>query len=306
LPEITKMAEDSKDQRAAAERMDEENAMEKSKEKRTNQFPRELTSSLDGKCSNCCACNDGRTIRQRLSKMQAHISTVSLAILMNYQEGTNRNRQIVDELKIIKEMLSGITSLLATTAPPTTTTTPTTTTPMTTMAPTNPPTTPKVPEIIKIANGKAGSNAGGTNGGDGSGDFPIEAFTGTSYCTGWKDLDGTDGSYNRPFPHLLWYEFPSFHTPVKFVFKHKYIVYPKTWMFVGSTDENCDQSSNWVDLCGDVVGLNTVDFADVSCDVPEYVGKARKPYKCLGIRILSNNRNTNTGACVSGIKIWGV
>lgn len=267
-----------------------------------DQFPRELTSSLDGKCSNCCACNDSRTIRQRLSKMQAHISSIGLALLMN----VGANGQILDELKIIKEMHSEITSLLATTAPPTTTTTPTTTTPMTTMATTNPPTTPKVPEIIKIANGKPGSNTGGTNGGDGSGELPIEAFTGyKGYCTGWNGLDGTDGSYNRPFPHLLWYEFPSFHTPVKFAFKRKYIDHPKIWKFVGSTDENCDQSSNWVDLCGDAMGLNTVDYEDVSCDVPEYVGKARKAYKCLGIRILSNNRNDkNTGACVSKIKIW--
>jgi len=159
--------------------------------------------------------------------------------------------------------------------------------------------------LLKARNGKAGCDRCGSNGPKG---FFDESQTG-----GWvSGFDNKASAYTAPFPHLVWYEFAAFHIPAKFSFtRHMYKEYsqsrtPKTWKFVGSADENCDHSSNWVELCGDLSGGNFVPNAVRSCEVPKY---ARTAFRCLGIRILSNNNAKNptvTESWLGSIRFWEV
>jgi len=124
------------------------------------------------------------------------------------------------------------------------------------------------------------------------------------YCSGW---DGSN--YNIPFPHMVWYEFPSYHIPAKFTFRlygqdssTKQV--PKTWKFVGSRDENCNQHSHWDELCGDFSG-NLVYKVDVGCKVPKYAEKTA--YKCLGIRIYSTTAaqaKSSNHNCFYNMRFW--
>lgn len=130
---------------------------------------------------------------------------------------------------------------------------------------------------------------------------------GSIMCVGW-----TGSAWNKPFPHLILYEFPSYHIPAKFTFRRygsdsSYSQTPKTWKFVGSRDENCDENSHWDELCGDLSGQKIVYNVDVGCEVPKYV----KPtaYKCLGIRVYSvpqarlNDGNPHHN-CVKNMRFW--
>jgi len=160
---------------------------------------------------------------------------------------------------------------------------------------------PKVPAtVIKIANGKAGSNTAipDYNRNNASRAFSDDGF----FCA------GSDGArYGAKYPHLVWYRFPTTHIPTKFSFtRYSDRFTPKTWQFVGSADENCDRASKWDMLCGDSSGSNFVVDAVMSCDVPK---NDRKPYKCLGICIFSNNNDNKQGdlaeaSCMSGMRFW--
>jgi len=125
---------------------------------------------------------------------------------------------------------------------------------------------------------------------------------GDKFCTGYNLVN-----WYRPFPHLVWYKFPSNHIPSMFSFKRTYWGNsPKTWKFVGSGDEGCDQNSKWVDLCEDLSGHNVNSYEVVSCIVPIH---ARKPYRCLGIRIYStpqSSRGKSNEVCFHGIEFWEV
>jgi len=162
---------------------------------------------------------------------------------------------------------------------------------------------------LKTINGKAGCDSCGDNS---PGRFFPEDGGDGQWVTG--NVRGT-GRYDAPFPHLLWYEYGEFHIPAKFSFtraassdSRDYTKQtPKTWQFVGSPDENCDHSSNWVELCGDLSGGNYVANAVRSCEVPKY---ARTAFKCLGIRILSNNNDKNdvwpNAEWLQKIRFWEV
>jgi len=152
--------------------------------------------------------------------------------------------------------------------------------------------------LIKIVNGEAKSDQThkGPNSANENDAFRIGRNV---FCTGW------DGStWNRPFPHLVWLEFPSYHIPSKFSFKRASADQsPKTWKFVGSGDEGCDQNSNWVDLCGDQTGQNVVANEVVGCNVPI---RNRERYRCLGFRIESATNAHTHDVCFQGIKLWEV
>jgi len=161
---------------------------------------------------------------------------------------------------------------------------------------------------LKTINGKAGCDSCGSN--PPGGFFPEDGGDGQWVTGHSKETQ----RYDAPFPHLLWYEFGEFHIPAKFSFtraKSKYSEYytkrtPKTWQLVGSPDENCDHSSNWVELCEDLSGGNYVANAVRSCEVPKY---ARTAFKCLGIRILSDNDNNNNKlneVWLQKIRFWEV
>jgi len=139
---------------------------------------------------------------------------------------------------------------------------------------------------LKTVNAKVGCDSCGGN--------PPDRWD-DQWVTGHRRETGS--AYDAPFPHLLWFEFGEFHIPAKFSFTRgtpdnrentNTKKTPKTWQFVGSPDENCDHSSNWVELCGDLSGGNYVANAVRSCEVPKY---ARTAFKCLGIKILSNNND---------------
>jgi len=167
--------------------------------------------------------------------------------------------------------------------------------------PTLPPSTEEQEQtLLKTVNGEAKSDQTypGTNSADENDAFRINGRN--VFCTGY---DGSD--WYRPFPHLVWYKFPTNHIPSKFSFKrdsdkrHS----PKTWKFVGSGDEGCDRNSKWVDLCGDLSGQNIVENEVVGCNVTIY---ARKPYRCLGIRIYSTPSDKYHDVCFQGIQFWEV
>jgi len=136
---------------------------------------------------------------------------------------------------------------------------------------------------IEILNGAAGSDSHTGC----SYDDALRAFLPISqYCAG---CSSGPNEWKLALPHLVWYEFPAFHIPAKFTFR-RYgqsstdSQVPKTWKFVGSRDENCNQHSHWDELCGDLSG-NLVYKVDVGCEVPKYA--KRTAYKCLGIRVYS-------------------
>ena len=111
------------------------------------------------------------------------------------------------------------------------------------------------------------------------------------------------GSCKAPFPHHAWYEFTGRHIPARFSFtRTSGTDTPKTWKFIGSPDKNCDQASSWTELCGDLAGIDMHNGAIMSCDVPKY---ARKQFRCLGIRVFSNNWSTNS-SCMIDLRFWEV
>jgi len=165
-------------------------------------------------------------------------------------------------------------------------------------------------KLLKTVNGQAGGNAMGVN-------KVRKLFNSDGTCTGH---DKRKWQYTVPFPHFVWYKFTESHIPARLSFTRVKLYMnegctPKSWEFVGTTDENCDQSSNWISLCGDLSGSNYVENAVISCDVPK---QARKPYKCLAIRILSNKSNQmhvgssydttvlTTCTCFKELKFWEV
>jgi len=135
---------------------------------------------------------------------------------------------------------------------------------------------------------------------DGDSGFKVEgAFSTESGCAGYS---ASANRYNRPFPIMVWVEFPTTHVPSKFAFKRSGTLQtPKTWRFVGSKQEGCSHDSTWKPLCGDMVGdkLGNSD-QEVQCEVPKY---AREPFKCLGIRVYSNNYSDNA-VCVIAMRFW--
>jgi len=135
---------------------------------------------------------------------------------------------------------------------------------------------------------------------DGSG-YDLEGlFTkpDVAVCAGWTKV----GYFTKPFPHLIWYEYASSHTPARFEFSRYTIDQgATTWRFVGAKDEGCNAASTWTEFCGDMSGETKAGIT--GCDVPKYL---REPFKCLGIRIYSNGRNgKDNTACVQGqFKFW--
>jgi len=143
------------------------------------------------------------------------------------------------------------------------------------------------------------------------GQFFMKGPGGRLGCTRDKDC-------LTPFPFHVWFEFKEWHIPAKFQFTRMgdddkswmdwdgshYDDTPKTWKFIGSADENCNQTSNWIELCGDSEGCDLQKGADVRCVVPTY---ARKPFRCLGIRILSDNNNhARNEVCMKKLRFWEV
>lgn len=133
---------------------------------------------------------------------------------------------------------------------------------------------------IEILNGAAGSDS---RPGCGYDDVLVAFGKKPQYCAGCSG----GSNWKLAFPHLVWYKFPSYHIPAKFTFRRygqdsSATQVPKTWKFVGSRDENCNQHSHWDELCGDLSGT-LVYKVDVGCEVPKYAEKTA--YKCLGIRI---------------------
>jgi len=164
------------------------------------------------------------------------------------------------------------------------------------------------PRLIEITNGEAKWNSLPNKG------FPVERAFSTEGdyknhygCSGRTGRIGEYYYYQQPFPHMIWYKFPSAHTPVKFSFQRTHtFLSPKTYIFVGSSDENCDQNSSWFELCGDKIGKKkTVKGEYVGCDVPRL---ARAPFRCLGIKIFSKNGGSNeserNAVCIRAMRFW--
>jgi len=165
----------------------------------------------------------------------------------------------------------------------------------------------------KLLNTINGNGRAGPNGGNTVSNF----FNSDGTCSGY-----VSGGYVEPFPQFVWYEFSELHIPARMSFTRtgnnlwlNWGKTPKSWEFVGTTDAKCDHSSNWVSLCGDLSGSNYAENAVISCDIPKF---ARKPYKCLAIRINSNQSNRKylgsrsdnlaftTCTCFKELKFWEV
>ena len=138
---------------------------------------------------------------------------------------------------------------------------------------------------------------------DSNSNYPLAAFSGFTgyYHINWYCAGDHPGFVAR-LPYLVWYESPDFHIPATFAFtRQSDRATPATWKFVGSPDENCDQNSNWVELCGDMSGRNIRHDEVKSCNVPDY---AKAKFKCLGIRILSTGGTYWRYACLKDMKFW--
>jgi len=117
-------------------------------------------------------------------------------------------------------------------------------------------------------------------------------------CAGWS---ASASAYKRPFPIMVWVEFPTTHVPSKFAFKRIGTeTTPKTWRFVGSKQEGCTHDSTWKPLCGDMAGDKKPVAGEDGCEVQKY---AREPFKCLGIRVYSNDASDNA-ICLKAMRFW--
>lgn len=149
------------------------------------------------------------------------------------------------------------------------------------------------------------ANVGGKGKWDTELDYNVEELftkSGVALCAGRTKV----GYFTKPFPHLIWYEYASSHTPARFEFNRYTIIQgAKTWRFVGAKDEGCNAASTWTEFCGDMSGEKKAGIT--GCDVPKYL---REPYKCLGIRIYSNGGGAggtggDSAACVQGpFRFW--
>jgi len=137
--------------------------------------------------------------------------------------------------------------------------------------------------------------------------FPVKDYFSTNRNKyGCGGMSSSSSAYDKPFPQTAWYEFPSAHSPTRFAFRsYDGTTSPLTWRFVGSRDENCNQDSSWIELCGDVSGSQkSKRDQEVGCDVPKYL---RAPYRCLGLRTYSNYPAVgDSRVCIYGMKFWEI
>jgi len=168
---------------------------------------------------------------------------------------------------------------------------------------------------LPTINGKAKGDTQAEPGQDD--EFFVQAdgfFTQRGGCTACSvQGPGTDGRKGcmAPFPHHVWFEFADRHTPARVSwYRWALSESPTQWKFIGSdgSDGNCNGASTWTELCGDS-GSKPKFFETVGCVVPE---QARKPFRCLGIRVLDSNCEKGNSACwdnkacMKDLKFWEV
>jgi len=131
--------------------------------------------------------------------------------------------------------------------------------------------------------------------------FSTDPRYGVYGCAGYSS---STLSYSKPFPVMIYYEFPSTHVSTKFTFRHAgNIRAAKTWEFVGSNDKDCRHISLWTPLCGDMVGDQKIVVGEeVGCSVPKY---RQEPFKCLGIRVYSTNYD-DSAVCIKAMRFWEI
>jgi len=111
----------------------------------------------------------------------------------------------------------------------------------------------------------------------------------------------------KPFPHLVWYNFPeeSAFVPAEVSFRPRQDSekearqVPSKWQFVGTNDAVCNEDSAWTILCEDLSGVEGTGFASNKfCRVaPEL----NRKFRCLGIRILESG---SVAASLNSLRFW--
>jgi len=129
-----------------------------------------------------------------------------------------------------------------------------------------------------------------------------DAFSDNVKVYGCAGYSASANGWTQPFPIMIWVEFPTTHVPSKFLFRRiDTSKTPKMWRFVGSNEEGCTHDSTWKSLCGDMFGDTFAIAGDIiGCEVKK---NAREPFKCLGIRVYTNNFSDNA-ICVQAMSFW--
>jgi len=134
----------------------------------------------------------------------------------------------------------------------------------------------------------------------------VDAFLHTG-----RDAFG-NGDRTFPFPHLIWYNFPSAVLPGRVSFRprhdkacgdHGYWCGATKWQFIGTNDEVCNENSAWTILCEDLSGKPFERSRQSKyCEVERSVQGA---FKCLGISVLDSSYDgPYSGVSISGIRMW--
>ena len=144
-----------------------------------------------------------------------------------------------------------------------------------------------------------------------SGDQPANAFqrADDSVWHSGRDSNGKGSYYKTPFPHLLWYEFPTAFVPGRVSFrarphsdsscdKHGYCG-ATVWQFIATNDPVCSENSAWTVLCEDLSGEPFKKHTQIKHCVanPSLVRK----YRCVGISVLNA---LWPRVSVNGVRIW--
>ena len=131
----------------------------------------------------------------------------------------------------------------------------------------------------------------------------------TFYQSG-RNENGT-GNLVYPFPHLLWYEFPTAFVPSRISFRpglkpgcgdNGFWCGATKWQFIASNDPVCNEKSAWTVLCEDLSGKPFERGTQSKyCDADDSV---HEKFRCIGISVLDSSYGGYTTVAVSGLRIW--
>ena len=129
----------------------------------------------------------------------------------------------------------------------------------------------------------------------------------------WHSGRNAEGKGNLvyPFPHLVWYEFPTPFVPGRVSFRPRqssgcgsggYWCGATKWQFIASNDPQCNEMSVWTVLCEDLSGKPFERSVQSKYCVSDPT--VDETYRCVGISVLDASYPGYACVSVNGMRIW--
>jgi len=128
------------------------------------------------------------------------------------------------------------------------------------------------------------------------------------YWNSGRDATGNGAYIKTPFPHLLWYEFPTAFIPGRVSFRpcpvkdcvpEHHWAGARKWQFIATNDAVCDENSAWTILCEDLSGKHFESEWQTKYCVAD--PNVNEEFRCVGISVLDGSYPRSV---ISGVRMW--